>query len=368
MTMSFSSTNPADGKEAAFLEVDGLSVSFASAGSFLGNKQVQVIHDVSFKVSRASCFAVVGESGSGKTTLARSLVGLVRPTQGQIRLNGEDISDLSPRGLRDLRRRVQLVLQDPRASIDPRMTIYDVLREALVVHRISNDRSDQRRRIFDTIGKVGLQQFHLTRYGHELSGGQRQRVAIARALICEPEILILDEPVSALDVSIQAQIINLLADLKDSLGLTYILISHDLALVRYFSDMTGVMYLGRFVELGTTRQICSRPEHPYTDSLLALVASDDPVHEKQRDIQILEGNPPSPLSVPSGCVFHTRCPKARHLAALTQQGAKTVPGASIPSACEDLPPELKRRDSSSLTACHYPLADDVAVRKPDFPQ
>ncbi|MCD1618001.1 oligopeptide/dipeptide ABC transporter ATP-binding protein [Salipiger marinus] len=349
---------PATAPAARHLEVQDLCVSFPVGRSFFRTgvqRHVRAVQNVSFSVPRGSCYAIVGESGSGKSTLARALVGLVRMTSGEVIVDGTRLSGLTARDRRRLRRRVQLVLQDPRASIDPRMRVREVLREALVVHDITRDRADQRARIERVIRQVGLSPAHLDRYANELSGGQRQRVAIARAIILEPEILVLDEPVSALDVSIQAQIVNLLVELQDRLGLTYVIITHDLALVSHFADDTGVMYLGRFVEQGPARDVCMSPRHPYSESLLSVVASDDPEFERGREVALLEGSIPSPLALPSGCVFHTRCPQARRVAPGLPAAARVAQGGhELPRRCvEDLP--LASHDGGRGCACHFPL-------------
>ena len=342
------------------LDVAKVSVEFLIGGGLFSGrtrKTVRAVDGVSFRAPKGACFAIVGESGSGKTSLARTLVGLSRPTAGSVRINGDPIETLPDPALRRLRRRVQMVLQDPRAAMDPRSSVRTVLQEALTVHGICG-RDDYEARIRTAIGQVGLSPAHLDRYANELSGGQRQRVAIARAIICEPDILVLDEPVSALDVSVQAQIINLLIDLQGSLGLTYVLITHDLSLVGHMADLVGVMYLGRFVEQGPTRDIVAAPAHPYTATLLSVVAADDPVAEKRRVITPLEGGIPSPISPPSGCTFHTRCPHARALAGQLDRNELTrADGRALPRRCVEIRPEHRDPDHRGLrtAACHYSL-------------
>jgi oligopeptide/dipeptide ABC transporter ATP-binding protein len=312
---------------------------------------VRAVEGVSFRVPRGSCFAIVGESGSGKSSLARLVVGLLRPTSGEVTIGSVALSSLDDAGLRGMRRKVQLVLQDPRASLDPRMTVLDTLAEALTVHGLHRDRQARRERIDAVIGMVGLSQAHLTRYPHELSGGQRQRVAIARAIVCEPEILVLDEPVSALDVSVQAQIINLLADLQARLALTYIVITHDLALVAHMADAVGVMYLGRFVEQGDVGDVCGAPRHPYTQSLMAIAAQVSPL-DRGRPATVLEGSIPSPLAIPSGC-FHTRCPLARTLAAAGVEAVDTADGRLVRLCVEAAPLPHPAPGGRSAAKCHF---------------
>lgn len=314
---------------------------------------VRAVDGVSFSVDRGKCFAIVGESGSGKSTLARLIVGLLKPTTGKVVLEGVSLATLDANGLRRIRRKVQFVLQDPRASLDPRMTLFDTLAEALTVHGLRTDPTDRNARMHEVVSLVGLSAVHLSRYPHELSGGQRQRAAIARAVICEPEVLVLDEPVSALDVSVQAQIINLLMDLKERLGLTYVVITHDLALVEHMADAVGVMYLGRFVEQGPVQEVCANPRHPYTQSLMAIAA-----HGRlSGEPYLLPGTIPSALAIPSGCSFHTRCPRARVLAERLPETARVTPDGPVPRCCsEEEPAPIVAPSGVSIACCHF--ADD----------
>ena len=290
------------------LRVEDLKIYYPVAGSGFGKKEfVKAVDGVTFEVKKGEVFGIVGESGCGKSTLGRGVCKLENLTSGHVYLDGEDITEYNDRRMRSIRKKVQMVFQDPYASLNPRMSVFDIIAEPLLVHHLYQDKADLEKKVLDLLHRVGLDDYHANRYPHEFSGGQRQRIGIARALAVEPSLIIADEPVSALDVSIQAQVLNLLNELKHDLDLTYIFVAHDLSVVEYISDHVGVMYLGNFVEVGEKEKIYSNPMHPYTQALLSAVPVPDPTAKRERIL--LEGSIPSAHKPPTGCKFHTRCPK-----------------------------------------------------------
>ncbi len=293
------------------LEVRHLRVHFPVQPGLLASARawVRAVDDVSFTLAAGETLGLVGESGCGKTTLGRAILRLIEPTAGNILLDGEDITRLRGAALRAQRRKFQMVFQDPNSSLDPRLTIEASIGEALDIHRLAADGTARRARVAALLRAVGLDDAHADRYPHEFSGGQRQRIGIARALAVEPKLIVCDEPVSALDVSVQAQIINLLQDLQRERGLAYLFIAHDLAVVEHISQRVLVMYLGRVVELATARTLIAAPKHPYTQALISAVPEVDPETKRQR--MILPGDVPSPIHPPTGCPFHPRCPVAQ---------------------------------------------------------
>ena len=290
------------------LRVEDLKIYYPVAGIGFGKKEfVKAVDGVTFEVKKGEVFGIVGESGCGKSTLGRGVCKLENLTSGHVYLDGDDITEYNDLRMRSVRKKVQMVFQDPYASLNPRMSVFDIIAEPLLVHHLYQDKADLEKKVLDLLHRVGLDDYHANRYPHEFSGGQRQRIGIARALAVEPSLIIADEPVSALDVSIQAQVLNLLNELKHDLDLTYIFVAHDLSVVEYISDRVGVMYLGNFVEVGEKEKIYSNPMHPYTQALLSAVPVPDPTAKRERIL--LEGSIPSAHKPPTGCKFHTRCPK-----------------------------------------------------------
>ena len=304
---------------APLVEAKGLTKHFVAQRGFGSTGLVRAVESVSLSINPGETFALVGESGCGKSTTGRLLLRLIEPTSGDIVYEGQNLARLPADELRAYRRHMQIIFQDPFGSLNPRMSVADIIAEPLVIHGIG-DRASRTARVHELLRLVGLAPDYARRYPHEFSGGQRQRIGIARALALEPKFIVCDEPVSALDVSIQAQIINLMQDLQRRLGLTYLFISHNLAVVRQIADRVGVMYLGRIVEVAPTEELFARPRHPYTQALLSAVPQADPDRPRQRIL--LKGDVPSPFAPPSGCRFHTRCPIAEPICA-TREPAVT---------------------------------------------
>jgi peptide/nickel transport system ATP-binding protein len=300
---------PSSGTKADLLQVRGLRKYFPIRGGVFSRvvANVKAVEDVSFDVKSGEVVGLVGESGSGKTTAGRAILRLIEPTAGEVIFDGVDIAKLPKAKMRDYRKEMQIIFQDPFASLNPRMSVGDIIGEALTIHNLARGKAKEAR-VADLLERVGMNAGHMRRYPHEFSGGQRQRIGIARALAVDPKFIVADEPVSALDVSIQAQVVNLLQDLKDELGLTMLFIAHDLGVVEYISDRVIVMYLGRIMEVAPAKELYKNPIHPYTEALLSAVPIPDPTIKRER--VILQGDIPSPINPPSGCVFRTRCPIA----------------------------------------------------------
>ncbi|MEU5093203.1 dipeptide ABC transporter ATP-binding protein [Streptomyces sp. NPDC020996] len=338
------------------LEVSGLVKHYPLTRGVVFRKQVgavRAVDGVDFALGRGETLGIVGESGCGKSTLARMLVSLERPTAGSIRYKGEDITRLSGRALKAVRRNIQMVFQDPYTSLNPRMTVGDIIGEPYEIHPEAAPKGDRRKRVRELLDVVGLDPEYANRYPHQFSGGQRQRIGIARGLALRPEVIVADEPVSALDVSVQAQVINLLDRLQREFGLSYLFIAHDLSVVRHISDRVGVMYLGRIMEIGTHREIYEHPTHPYTQALLSAVPVPDPDTRERRDRIILTGDVPSPVNVPSGCRFRTRCWKAQ------ERCAREVPLPAVPAAYR-----LSGGPAAHASACHFAEAVSVVDSAP----
>jgi oligopeptide/dipeptide ABC transporter ATP-binding protein len=326
----------------ALVELEDVDVHFP-VPRHRGGGAVRAVDGVSLTIERGETLGLVGESGCGKSTTGLALLRLVEPTAGRIVFDGIDVRELSRRALRAWRRRAAIIFQDPYASLDPRQSVGETIGEALDIHGLHQDAGARRRRIGDLLERVGLHPDTAGRYPHEFSGGQRQRIGIARALACEPEFIVCDEPIAALDVSIQAQVMNLLDDLQDDLGLTYLFIAHDLAAVQHISDRIAVMYLGRIVEVAERRALYEDPQHPYTRALLSAIPVPDPRRERERRRASLAGEVPSPLDPPSGCRFRTRCPQ-------------------VFEACGRIEPALQDTGGGHRTACllHGEVGEPVA--------
>ncbi len=288
------------------LKIENLKEYYPVRKGFFGKTgYVKALDDVSFEVNDGEVFGIVGESGCGKSTLGLAITKLIEPTGGQIILNGEDITHFNAQRMRPIRRQMQMVFQDPYASLNPRMSVRDIIKEPMIIHHLAPSQKEMNERVVELLRQVGLDDYHANRYPHQFSGGQRQRIGIARALAVDPKLIIADEPVSALDVSIQSQVLNLMVELKRARNLTYIFIAHDLSVVEHISDRVGVMYLGNFAEVASKEELYANPLHPYTQALLSAVPVPDPEVKRQRII--LPGNIPSPINAPKGCKFHPRC-------------------------------------------------------------
>jgi oligopeptide/dipeptide ABC transporter ATP-binding protein len=331
------------------VEVKDLVKHFPITRGILFQKQigaVKAVDGVSFEVRRGETLGIVGETGCGKSTTARLLVRLMDPTSGTILFEGDDIGERKKDGLKALHREVQMVFQDPYSSLNPRKTVGSIITEPFAIHGLFKGSGERRKRVQELMDRVGLNPEHYNRYPHEFSGGQRQRIGVARAIALEPKLLVADEPVSALDVSIQAQVLNLLRGLQREMGLTLVFIAHDLSVVRHMCDRVAVMYLGKIVEIAPSEALYSFPRHPYTGALLAAVPVASPTGGKRRQRALLTGDVPSPANPPQACRFHTRCPKAQEL-------------------CSQEEPLLELKGTHNVTACHFPLTEsEVRMRLP----
>ena len=319
----------------ALLKVDKLVKHFPVKGGVFSRTvdKVHAVDGVSFHIAAGETLGMVGESGCGKSTTGRCVLRLIAPTSGRIWFDGKDVTDVNKMQLRALARDMQIIFQDPYASLNPRMTVGAIVGEALIIHQLAARAKERDDRVVELLETVGLHPDHLRRYPHEFSGGQRQRIGIARALAVKPKLIICDEPVSALDVSIQAQVINLLEDLQEKMGLTYLFIAHDLSVVEHISQRVAVMYLGRIVEIAPSRDLYTTPRHPYTEALLSAVPIPDPTVRRKR--VVLEGDVPSPINPPAGCHFHPRCPRAQE-------------------RCKVEAPVLREMAPGCQAACHFP--------------
>lgn len=337
ITVQESPTQPAADAKPPLVEAEHLKLYFPIRRGVLIDRTIGHVHavdDVSLQLEEGQTLGIVGESGCGKSTLARCIVRLLEPTSGTLRFRGRDITHLGRRGLEPIRREVQLVFQDPISSLNPRKRVGQIVGTPMRLHGI--DREKIGPRVRELLERVGLNPEHVNRFPHEFSGGQRQRIGVARALAVDPRLIVLDEPVSALDVSIQAQVINLLDDLQDDFGLSYIFIAHDLSVVRHVSDQIAVMYLGKVMELSPAKELYAKPIHPYTDALLGAIPIPDPEQNRARERIVIGGEPPNPIDPPPGCRFHTRCPRASEV-------------------CKQVEPPLTEYPGGHLAACHHPL-------------
>jgi oligopeptide/dipeptide ABC transporter ATP-binding protein len=342
--LSVETTEPRAGDGASpngdspLVEVEHLKVFFPIKQGILIEREVAQVHavnDVTLSIGEGETVGLVGESGCGKTTMSRAIMRLIDATDGSLRFRGEDVTNAGRKQMEPLRREMQMVFQDPFASLNPRKRVGQIIGMPLRLH--GSSRKDIEPQVRDLLGRVGLHKEHINRFPHEFSGGQRQRIGVARALALEPRLIVLDEPVSALDVSVQAQIINLLDDLQDDFKLTYLFVAHDLSVVRHVSDRIAVMYLGKLMELSPAEELYTKPIHPYTSALLSAIPIPDPQENRRRERIVVGGEPPNPIDPPSGCVFHPRCPRATDI-------------------CRQVEPPLARYPNGHLAACHHPMS------------